>query len=76
MLACAGVEPADQEAGLRPFERLTKASVEGLRYRAEDIARSLTKSCIKEAGPCLHPLKSRVPMSLQNFMCKQLEASQ
>ncbi|KAK9906356.1 hypothetical protein WJX75_000482 [Coccomyxa subellipsoidea] len=40
---------ADQQGGLRQFERLTKASVEGLRYRAEDIARSLTKSSIKEA---------------------------
>lgn len=57
MLARKGVEPAEQEGGLRPFERLTKASVEGLRYRAEDIARSLTKSCIKEARPCLHPKK-------------------
>ena len=38
------------QGGLRPFERLTKASIEGLRYRAEDIARSLTKSAIKEVG--------------------------
>ncbi|BDA46069.1 ATP-dependent RNA helicase dbp9 [Coccomyxa sp. Obi] len=40
---------AAQQGGLRQFERLTKASVEGLRYRAEDIARSITKSAIKEA---------------------------
>ena len=64
----AGAE-ADQQGGLRQFERLTKASVEGLRYRAEDIARSLTKSSIKEArpfnpfvlyehlSPCFMPLK-------------------
>ena len=64
----AGAE-ADQQGGLRQFERLTKVSVEGLRYRAEDIARSLTKSSIKEAcpfdpfilfehlSPCFMPLK-------------------
>lgn len=45
MLSAAG------EEGLRPFGRLTKASVEGLRYRAEDIARSLTKTAVKEVQP-------------------------
>ena len=49
--AVTGAEGGGAQAGLRPFERLTKASVEGLRYRAEDIARSLTKSAIKEVGP-------------------------
>lgn len=34
---------------LRPFERITKAAVEGLRYRGEDVARSITKNVIKEA---------------------------
>lgn len=33
---------------LRPFESLTRAAVEGLRYRGEDVARSITKNVIKE----------------------------
>ncbi|KAL4423346.1 hypothetical protein ABPG77_006141 [Micractinium sp. CCAP 211/92] len=36
-------------AGLQRYQRLTKAAVEGLRYRAEDVARSITKNVIKEA---------------------------
>jgi hypothetical protein len=51
-VVCAAAAEAGQQEGLRPFERLTKASVEGLRYRAEDVARSLTKSAIKEVGGC------------------------
>jgi ATP-dependent RNA helicase DDX56/DBP9 len=35
--------------GLQPHQRLTKAAVEGLRYRAEDVARSITRNVIKEA---------------------------
>lgn len=35
-------------AGLQPHPRLTKKGVEGLRYRAEDVARSITKNVIKE----------------------------
>lgn len=38
------------EGGLQPFPMLTKTSVEALRYRAEDIARSLTKTVIKEVS--------------------------
>ena len=38
---------AQQE--LRTFDKITKAAVEGLRYRAEDVARSITKSVIREA---------------------------
>jgi ATP-dependent RNA helicase DDX56/DBP9 len=34
---------------IRPYERITHAAVEGLRYRAEDVARSITKNVIKEA---------------------------
>jgi len=34
---------------LEPFDKMTKAAVEGLRYRAEDVARSITKSVIREA---------------------------
>lgn len=37
-------------AGLQRYQRLTKAAVEGLRYRAEDVARSITKNVIKEVG--------------------------
>lgn len=36
------------EPALKPFKRLTKAAVEALRYRAEDVARSLTKAVVKE----------------------------
>lgn len=49
-----------QQGGLRQFERLTKASVEGLRYRAEDIARSLTKPAIKEACSPLPSARCKV----------------
>ena len=34
---------------IRPYERITLAAVEGLRYRGEDVARSITKNVIKEA---------------------------
>jgi len=34
---------------IRPYERITPVAVEGLRYRAEDVARSITKNVIKEA---------------------------
>ncbi len=37
-------------SGLQPHPRLTKKGVEGLRYRAEDVARSITKNVIKEVG--------------------------
>ena len=39
----------DAACGLQPFHHLTKASVEALRYRGEDIARSITKAVVKEA---------------------------
>lgn len=34
---------------MQPFSGLTKAAVEALRYRGEDIARSITKAVVKEA---------------------------
>jgi len=34
---------------LKPFTLLTKKAIEALRYRAEDVMRSITKSSIKEA---------------------------
>ena len=34
---------------MRAFSRLPKVQVEALRYRGEDVARSLTKNTIKEA---------------------------
>ena len=40
----------DASAGIQPFTRLTKAAVEALRYRGEDIARSVTKSVVKEVS--------------------------
>ena len=42
--------------GLQPHQRLTKAAVEGLRYRAEDVARSITKNVIKEVRAALGAL--------------------
>ena len=33
---------------LAPFPRITRAAIEALRYRAEDVARSLTKNVIRE----------------------------
>jgi ATP-dependent RNA helicase DDX56/DBP9 len=53
-LAGGGAAPAADGAAapapvLRPFERITRAAVEGLRYRAEDVARSVTKSVVREA---------------------------
>ena len=46
---------------MQPFTRLTKASVEALRYRGEDIARSITKSVVKEVGSVLLPFFSSSP---------------
>jgi ATP-dependent RNA helicase DDX56/DBP9 len=34
---------------LQPYDRITSGAVEGLRYRAEDVAKSITKSVIREA---------------------------
>lgn len=42
--------------GLTPFTKLTKASVEALRYRGEDVEKSLTKNAIKEASLLNGPL--------------------
>ena len=43
-----GAAGADAAPGLARFGKLTHAAVEALRYRAEDIARSLTRSAVKE----------------------------
>ena len=69
----AGGEEAGQRQGLRPFTRLTKASVEGLRYRGEDIARSLTKSAIKEVSKAsrLHAIWSAMICVLCTPMWKE-----
>jgi hypothetical protein len=48
--AAAGTAGEQPEPALQPFTRLTKAATEALRYRAEDVARSLTKSVIKEVS--------------------------
>ena len=52
MLTAAGGEESEEEqaSALQPFPRITRAAIEALRYRAEDIARSLTKTVIKEVG--------------------------
>ncbi|KXZ52784.1 hypothetical protein GPECTOR_8g172 [Gonium pectorale] len=36
-------------AALRPYGRLSRAQVEALRYRGEDVARGITKSVVREA---------------------------
>ena len=46
-------------AGLQPHPRLTKKGVEGLRYRAEDVARSITKNVIKEVRAVQQQFVSR-----------------
>ena len=56
------------EPALRPFTRLTKAATEALRYRAEDVARSLTKSVIKEVT-CLHNITPSRAISLSLRIC-------
>ena len=43
-------EDAESASGMQPFARLTKAAVEALRYRGEDIARSITKTVVKEVS--------------------------
>ena len=43
-------EGATDGAYIKPFVALTTASVEALRYRGEDIARSLTKTVVKEVN--------------------------
>jgi hypothetical protein len=45
----ASTHPPHPLQVLRPFHRLTKASLDALRYRGEDIARSITKHVISEA---------------------------
>ncbi|MEW5299598.1 MAG: hypothetical protein WDW36_002597 [Sanguina aurantia] len=45
----AGRAAAAGQSALKPFLRLPTAQVDALRYRGEDIARSLTKAMIKEA---------------------------
>ena len=39
-----------EASGLPAFPRLEKATVDALRYRAEDVARSLTSKVIKEVS--------------------------
>lgn len=42
--------PEDEpKAGLQPFLRLKKESVQALRYRGEDVLKSLTKRAVREA---------------------------
>ena len=58
-----GAAPGDGEGGeqggspapaLQLFTRLTPAAIEALRYRGEDIARSLTKTVIREVHLAPH----------------------
>jgi hypothetical protein len=47
-LTAAAAAAATLQA-LRPFTRLSKPSLEALRYRAEDVARTITKGAVREA---------------------------
>ena len=49
-IGAAGAEEAASRSALRPFSRLSQSSVEALRYRGEDIARSLTSKVVNEVG--------------------------
>eukprot|EP00890_Picochlorum_soloecismus_P003951 jgi/Picsp_1/4557/NSC_01927-R1_dead-box atp-dependent rna helicase 16-like len=44
-----GVIMSEGEGGVKAFDRITKVAVESLRYRGEDVAKSITKSVIREA---------------------------
>ena len=48
-LLCTGNEASEE--GLSAFTKLTQASVEALRYRGEDVEKSLTKNTVKEVRP-------------------------
>lgn len=51
-LRCPSAPPLPIHAplqGLRPFLRLSSASLEALRYRGEDVARTITKGAVREA---------------------------
>ncbi len=52
-LLCTGAEASEE--GLSAFTKLTQASVEALRYRGEDVEKSLTKNTVKEVR---HPIAS------------------
>lgn len=57
---------------MQAFTRLTQASVEALRYRGEDIARSITKSVVKEVGvlcSCLFWSRSVVHCDMFLLLC-------
>uniref|UniRef100_A0A383WG42 RNA helicase n=1 Tax=Tetradesmus obliquus TaxID=3088 RepID=A0A383WG42_TETOB len=40
---------AQDRPALRPFSRLSRPSLEALRYRAEDVARTITRGAVREA---------------------------
>lgn len=59
--AAAANDVEEAALGMRPFAGLSKAAVEALRYRGEDIARSITKSVVKEVSSSfIHPLMHAV----------------
>ena len=74
--ACAGGAYAERGAsepgaGLLPYPRLTKEAINALRYRGEDVARSLTKTVIKEVSSCFllaRPCARQLPLQF----CKSL----
>lgn len=49
VIATGAASSHDAPPGMQPLPRLTASAVEALRYRAEDVARSITKLSIKEA---------------------------
>ena len=48
-LAASQEEPGGEQSVMTPFPPLAKEAVEALRYRAEDVARGITRHMIREA---------------------------
>jgi hypothetical protein len=71
---CAEAEERGEEefgpapAGFEPFTKLQPRALEALRYRGEDIARSLTKQAVREVWAIVLP----IPAVLSLGKCQSL----
>ena len=59
-------------SGLQPFGPLTQASVEALRYRGEDIARSITKAVVKEVSLLTQLVINGIQIQGEHLVCSSL----
>lgn len=59
--------PGEAEEGLQQFHRLKKEGVEALRYRGEDVLKSLTKRAVRQA-------RAR-DLKLEVLNCSKLQVS-